>query len=78
MPLFEYRCRSCDARFEALVRGAARDRAEVSCESCDSAEVERLMSAPAAPAKSASLPIAGGCPPPEAGPCGTGCCRLPG
>ena len=76
MPLFEYRCRSCDASFEALVRNAREDR--VSCEACDSAETTRLMGAPAAPASARSLPVAAGCPPPEAGPCGTGCCRLPG
>ena len=76
MPLFEYRCRSCESRFEALVRAAARER--VRCGTCESSEVERLMSAPAVQAGPKSLPIAGACPPPEAGPCGTGCCRLPG
>ena len=77
MPLFEYRCRSCDASFEALVRNAARDR--VTCESCDGENVSRLMGASAVQAQGRSLPIAAGaCPPPEAGPCGTGCCRLPG
>ena len=76
MPLFDYRCRSCDASFEALVRNASRDR--VSCESCESEDVHRLMGAPAVQAGGRSLPIAAGCPPPEAGPCGTGCCRLPG
>ena len=76
MPLFEYRCQSCATTFEALVRGAAREK--VNCASCESDAVEPLMSAPAAPAVGKSLPIAGGCPPPAAGPCGTGCCRLPG
>ena len=75
MPLFEYRCKSCDSRFEALVRNAREDR--VNCEACDSPEVDRLMGAPAVQAGGGSLPIAAGCPPPEAGPCGTGCCRLP-
>ncbi len=77
MPLFEYRCRSCDSRFEALVRAAARETG-VNCETCDSPEVERLMSTSAVQAGPAALPIAGDCPPPSAGPCGTGCCRLPG
>ena len=60
MPLFEYRCNACDASFEALVRNAARDR--VTCESCESDEVSRLMGAPAVQAGGRSLPIAAGCP----------------
>ena len=78
MPLFEYRCRSCATTFEALLSRAAADRGAVACESCSSDETERLMGAPAVQAGAKSLPIAGACPPPEAGPCGTGCCRLPG
>ena len=76
MPLFEFRCRSCESRFESLVSRAALDR--VSCESCDSPEVDRLIGAPAVQTGGPTLPVAAGCPPPEAGPCGTGCCRLPG
>lgn len=74
MPLFEFRCGSCDAVFEELVRGSQK----VNCPSCESKQVEKLMSASAGRvAGGSALPITGSCPPPEAGPCGTGCCRLP-
>ena len=39
MPLFEYRCSSCGAEFEALVRGS--DTA--ACAACGSATLERLL-----------------------------------
>lgn len=51
MPLYEYRCHSCGARFERLVRGtmAAADantpHAAISCPQCASEEVTRLLSA---------------------------------
>ena len=77
MPLYDFRCDACETPFERLVR--RRDES-VACPDCGSATVERLMSAPVArvDGRSPDLPIAGGCPPVEAGPCGTGCCRLPG
>ena len=43
MPIYEYICRSCDAQFEALVRGAALPP----CPSCGSTDGERLFSLPA-------------------------------
>ncbi|MCA8982285.1 MAG: zinc ribbon domain-containing protein [Planctomycetaceae bacterium] len=75
MPLFEYRCEACDAEFELLVRAAETPR----CPQCQSARLSKLLSAPAGhvQGKNMSLPIAGGCPPQSAGPCGPGCCRLP-
>ena len=42
MPLYEYRCRACKKKFEALVR--AQDPAPA-CPSCKSADLERLHSA---------------------------------
>lgn len=42
MPIYEYACRACDHRFEALVRGAATP----ACPACASADLERLMSLP--------------------------------
>ncbi|WP_145260238.1 FmdB family zinc ribbon protein [Calycomorphotria hydatis] len=72
MPLFEFRCDSCHSEFEQLVRG----KEETHCPQCSSKKVSKLLSAPAAHVKG-SLPITGACPPPEMGPCGTGCCRLP-
>lgn len=41
MPLFDFDCRSCGHRFEALVR--QQDPAPV-CPSCGSADLERLLS----------------------------------
>lgn len=40
MPLYEYSCRECDHRFEALVRG---DRTP-ECPSCHATELERRQS----------------------------------
>jgi len=42
MPLFDFDCRSCGHRFEALVR---RQDAEPVCRVCGSADLERLPSA---------------------------------
>jgi len=43
MPIYEYRCTACDKAFERLVRGDTKVR----CPACESAKVERLISAPA-------------------------------
>ena len=48
MPLYEYRCQCCGARFERLVRALAGDRAgqpAIVCPQCQSEQVERLLSA---------------------------------
>ena len=51
MPLYEYRCQSCGARFERLVRGttvaadAVSTRPAIICPQCASEEVTRLLSA---------------------------------
>jgi len=74
MPLFEFHCETCDSQFETLVRNGEAAQ----CPECGDKRLQKLMSAPAKPAGSLNgLPIASACPPPEAGPCGTGCCRLP-
>jgi putative FmdB family regulatory protein len=74
MPLFEFHCPDCGHQFETLARRDERP----ACPQCAGARLERLMSAPAAGVSNRSLPIAAGCPPMEAGPCGPACCRLPG
>lgn len=61
MPLFEYRCKACDRRFEEFVLGQARPR----CPGCESSRVEKLLSVFAvstgtAPARAAE-PAGGGC-----------------
>lgn len=72
MPLFEYQCKSCESEFELLV-GV---REQPVCPQCGSTELQKLMSA-AKGRVAPSLPVAGDCPPPEAGPCSPTCCRLP-
>ena len=43
MPLYEYRCRGCDERFEVLQRlGAGAD--EVLCPRCGEPEPQRVLS----------------------------------
>ena len=43
MPIFEYKCRACGNQFEALVR---KSDAPV-CPSCESSDLEKLLSLPA-------------------------------
>ncbi len=82
MPIYEYACPGCGARFERLVRRFAE---AVSCPSCASADVEKQLSVFAVGASAptpafsgcgagACGPGAGGC---DAGPCGGGACGLP-
>jgi putative FmdB family regulatory protein len=40
MPLFEYRCLTCDSQFELLIRGSMTP----TCPSCGSASLERIIS----------------------------------
>jgi putative FmdB family regulatory protein len=40
VPLFEYRCRECEKRFEEFVLGDAKPR----CPKCRSAKLEKLLS----------------------------------
>jgi len=41
MPIYEYRCLTCEARFEALVFGDEK----TACPECRGEKLERLMSA---------------------------------
>ncbi len=43
MPIYEFLCRSCGRRFEALVRIGKEDG--VRCATCGSAEIGKLVSA---------------------------------
>ena len=45
MPIYEYSCRKCEHRFEALVPGG--NAAEVRCPECEGAELDRLIGLPA-------------------------------
>ncbi len=67
MPLYEYECRSCKARFEHLVFARA---AEVACRACGSTDVVQLLSTFAVGSESAKASQ-------EAGPC-AGCQGMQG
>jgi putative FmdB family regulatory protein len=49
MPIYEYKCRKCGARFEILVYS---DQKKAVCEKCGSEDLKRLMSGFAAAASS--------------------------
>jgi len=70
MPLHEYRCDRCGREFEFLHLSRS-DRAV--CPECESEQLTKRLSVIAAPVTDRN----GDCPPPETGPCGPGCCRLP-
>lgn len=53
MPLYEYACRKCEHTFEELIFG---DEA-VACPQCRATKVERLLSVPARPQTTPSLPM---------------------
>lgn len=59
MPIFEYRCRVCDHRFELIVSGSTRPV----CPRCESAQLEKQLSVFAVGAHGSSEPT-------SAGPCG--------
>lgn len=61
MPIYEYECRSCGARFEQLV---FHNRTEVVCRSCGDAKVSQLLSTFAVAGRSTKNAAA------EPGPCG--------
>lgn len=42
MPIYEYSCKKCSNQFELLVRG----KKTPACPSCDSEDLERLLSVP--------------------------------
>jgi len=44
MPIYEYRCKSCDTRFEALRSRAQADTQPAPCPECQSAATMRLLS----------------------------------
>lgn len=62
MPIFEYVCKECDQRFEALVYGSK----EAECPSCHGRSLEQQLSVFSAHAKGAKASAA-----PSVGPCGS-------
>jgi putative FmdB family regulatory protein len=51
MPLFDFHCRECNLDFEELVRGSDMPV----CPECKSGNVEKRVSMPAAPGRTADL-----------------------
>lgn len=62
MPLYEYQCRTCDHRFETLVRGSEQP----TCPACHGADLEKALSVFAVGAAGHSHARAA-----APGPCGT-------
>lgn len=60
MPIFEYRCNDCSAKFEELV---SRSDDKVSCPECGSENTSKLLSMFAASASGGAVPsrATGGC-----------------
>lgn len=55
MPLYEYHCPACDKHFELLVRSSTVP----ACPQCGSTALNKCISAPQAPGKSAAILKAG-------------------
>jgi len=72
MPIFEYHCFDCGARFEDLVLG--QKNGDAACSSCGSKSVERVFSTFAARSESSSE---GACYNKEAGICSAGGGSMP-
>lgn len=66
MPIFEFQCRDCGAKFERIVNSAS---GKVSCKSCESTLVSKLLSVFA---MSGSSPKSAAS---ESGPCACGAPR---
>jgi putative FmdB family regulatory protein len=43
MPIYEFRCRDCNSKFDTLVR-SQDNLSEINCERCSSTNVRRLVS----------------------------------
>ena len=72
MPIYEYTCKRCEARFERLVKSMSDDESKVACPECKSAQTVRSLSVFAV--SSAGAPGKSPIPPP--GMCGR--CGGPG
>ena len=71
MPIYEYTCNSCDAKFEQLVRTMSGDpdRSKVKCPECGSDQTARALSVFAVSSESARS-AGGSDAPPTCGRCG--------
>ncbi|MBI2931393.1 MAG: zinc ribbon domain-containing protein [Planctomycetes bacterium] len=57
MPVYEYRCRKCDEKFEELVRN---ERQKIACPKCRTKKVEKLFSVFGIGLPGAGAPAGGG------------------
>lgn len=62
MPMYEYRCNECGEVSEILT-GVSREEPEIQCDSCQSSNLEKLISM-------SSFTVAGARPVAERAPCG--------
>lgn len=63
MPIYVYRCRSCENTFEELVRSMGSG-ATIPCPGCGSEELERVQASFATSTASSSAAATGGAPAP--------------
>ena len=75
MPIYEYSCENCRHEFELLIRGPERPV----CPHCDSDQLSKVLSVPAAHTARSDLPVCS----PSPGNCGLpacqgGMCQFPG
>jgi putative FmdB family regulatory protein len=70
MPIFEYRCSSCDEQFEELV--LSRSQSAVECPRCGGTKVTPLVSRFAARTGGNAFPMGGDCASRAAGICEAG------
>ncbi|MBT8380139.1 MAG: zinc ribbon domain-containing protein [Ignavibacteria bacterium] len=68
MPLFEYKCSDCNAKFEVLHKSTIKEK-EVTCPSCNSVKIKKLFSSFSASVSSGSEYTGGNC--------ATGNCGIP-
>jgi putative FmdB family regulatory protein len=74
MPIYEYECRGCGNRFEKIVYGSAIQE----CPSCNSGDLERLLSTFAVASASSSRMSSSPAPCGSCGdPRGPGACSMP-
>ncbi|MCD6385759.1 zinc ribbon domain-containing protein [Candidatus Sumerlaeota bacterium] len=61
MPIYEYRCKECNHRFEDLIRNESEAHS-VKCPKCGSKSIEKLMSSAGIQMNSSSSGGASSCP----------------
>lgn len=76
MPIFEYRCKSCENKYEIFHRGK-EEQDKIVCPNCESKENKKLLSGFSASVNSSDSPCSSGaCGIPSPGGCASGMCGL--